>query len=109
VVDVIRTDDFDRWLRRLKDRAGRLRILSRIDRLANGNPGDVRAVGNGVSELRVDVGPGYRVYFVQRGATLIVLLCGGDKATQHGDIERAHRLADEWRSRMKEIHDERPR
>jgi putative addiction module killer protein len=90
----------------MKDRAGRLRILKRIERLANGNPGDVKPVGNGVSELRLDVGPGYRVYYLEDGDVLILLLCGGDKSTQQKDIDKAHRLADEWRTDMKEASDE---
>lgn len=106
MVKVVRTDDFDEWITKLKDKAGRLRILKRIDRLANGNAGDVKPVGNGVSELRLDVGPGYRVYYLQDGEVLILLLCGGDKSTQQKDIDRAHRLADEWRQDMKEAGDE---
>ena len=106
MIEVVRTDDFDKWLTELKDRAGRLRILKRIDRLANGNPGDVKPVGSGVSELRLDVGPGYRVYYVQDGDVLILLLCGGDKSTQQKDIDKAHRLADQWRRDMKEASDE---
>lgn len=104
MVEVVRTDDFDEWLTKLKDRAGRLRILKRIDRLANGNPGDVKPVGNGVSELRLDVGPGYRVYYAQGSGVLILLLCGGDKSSQQKDIDK-HRLADEWRRDMKEASD----
>ncbi len=107
MVEVIRTHDFDVWLTKLKDRAGRLRILKRIDRLANGNPGDAKSVGNGVLELRLDVGPGYRVYYAKHGDLLILLLCGGDKSTQHNDIDRAHRLAGQWRTDMKEANDER--
>lgn len=96
--------DFDRWLRRLKDKQGRLRILARIDRLAHGNPGDTKSVGQGVSELRLSVGPGYRVYYTQRGNRVVLLLCGGDKSTQHNDIATAHRLAAEWHA--KEGHDD---
>lgn len=81
----------------LKDRRGAARIQLRLDRLAHGNPGDVKPVGSGVSELRVDVGPGYRVYYQQRGDVLIVLLCGGDKSSQKKDIEKAHEIAKEWR------------
>ena len=88
---------FNRWLSRLRDRRAVARILLRIDRLASGNPGDTRAVGSGVSELRIDHGPGYRVYFLQDSDVTVLLLCGGDKSTQSQDIERAHRLADEWR------------
>ena len=97
MVEVLATADFDRWLRRLRDREARLRILSRLDRLAHGNPGDVKPVGRGVSELRVTYGPGYRVYFVQEGGRVFVLLCGGDKSSQAADIETAHRLVGKWR------------
>ena len=82
----------------LKDRRGAARIQLRVDRLAYGNPGDAKPVGSGVSELRVDVGPGYRVYYQQRGDVLIVLLCGGDKSSQKKDIEKAHEIAKEWRN-----------
>lgn len=70
----------------------------RIDRLGLGNPGDVRSVGGGVSELKIDYGPGYRVYFSQRGQKLVLLLCGGDKSTQISDISTARMIADEWRN-----------
>lgn len=73
------------------------RIVARLDRLALGNPGDVKPVGSGVSELRIDYGPGYRVYFMQRGPIVIVLLCGGDKRTQATDIKRAMAIAKDWR------------
>lgn len=98
MIDVLFTDDFDKWLRKLKDRAGKLRILERIDRLANGNPGDVKPVGEGVSELRLTYGPGYRIYYLQDGDVLILLLCGGDKSSQQKDISKARDLADEWRA-----------
>lgn len=98
MVDVVRTDDFDKWLRRLKDKQGKLRILERVDRLVNGNPGDVKPVGQGVSELRLTFGPGYRVYYLRDGETLLLLLCGGDKSTQPKDIQNAHRLAAKWRA-----------
>ena len=87
------TAEFSEWLRRLRDRRARARIASRIDRMAGGHLGDVTPVGDGVSELRIDYGPGYRVYFVRRGPTLYVLLCGGDKSTQDRDIRTAKRLA----------------
>lgn len=93
--EVVRTPEFARWLARLRDNAARAVIARRIDRLAGGNAGDVRPVGGGVSELRIDVGPGYRVYFVRRGARLIVLLCGGDKDSQARDVARARSLARE--------------
>jgi putative addiction module killer protein len=84
---------FDDWLDDLKDRTARARIIIRIRRLANGNPGDHRSVGSGVEELRLHFGPGYRVYYVQRGSILIFLLCGGDKSSQSNDVERAKALA----------------
>jgi putative addiction module killer protein len=87
---------FERWLGSLRDVRARARIVARLDRLATGNPGDVRPVGGGISELRINYGPGYRVYFTQRGASLIVLLCGGDKRTQQADIDRAIVIAEDW-------------
>ena len=95
IPQIATTETFDAWLSALRDRAGRARIQNRIDRLQAGNPGDVKAVGDGVSELRLTVGPGYRVYFIRRGSLLILLLAGGDKATQARDIETARRLARE--------------
>jgi putative addiction module killer protein len=74
-----------------------VRIAARIDRLASGNPGDVKPIGGGLSEMRIDYGPGYRVYFMQRGSVVIILLCGGDKHTQQQDIEQAKALAAEWK------------
>ena len=73
------------------------RIAARIDRLTLGNPGDVKPVGSGISEMRIDYGPGYRVYFVQRGSTVVVILCGGDKRTQAADIKRAIKIAADWK------------
>jgi putative addiction module killer protein len=96
MVEVLTTQVFDRWLRKLKDRQARLRIVERIDRLTYGNPGDTKPVGQGVWELRLTYGPGYRVYYLQDGDNLVLLLCGGDKSTQQADIDRAHRLTDEW-------------
>ena len=93
VIEVRRTSEFDAWLRGLRDREARARILVRIDRLQLGLAGDVKAVGHGVSELRIDHGPGYRIYFVQRGEQLVILLAGGDKRTQARDIRLAHQLA----------------
>jgi len=92
-----RSETFDRWMRNLKDGRGAARIQVRLDRLAHGNPGDARPVGHGISELRIDVGPGYRVYYQHRGDVLIVLLCGGDKSTQTKDIEKAHEIAKDWK------------
>lgn len=95
MIEVRETPTFSRWLRKLCDRGARARILVRIRRLSLGLPGDWRAVGGGVRELRIDYGPGYRVYFVHRGETVVVLLAGGDKRTQPGDIARAIALARE--------------
>ena len=94
---VIRTDFFDEWLSDLRDLKGRARVDMRIRRLARGNPGDVRPVGNGVSEMRIDTGLGYRVYYATRGDALIVLLAGGDKSTQAHDIETALSLWENWK------------
>ena len=90
------TETFRKWRIRLKDQRGRALIASRLDRLAYGNAGDVRPVGQGISELRIDYGPGFRVYFQKRGETIVILLCGGDKSTQAKDIKTAKRLAEEW-------------
>lgn len=90
---VFTTAIFDEWLSSLKDRAGAMRIQVRIDRAEDGNFGDVAPVGEGVSEMRIDCGPGYRVYFVQRGLDVVMLLAGGDKSTQSKDIKKAHELA----------------
>ena len=95
MIEIRATDTFSNWLQALRDSQARARIALRVRRLAFGNPGDVRPVGQGISELRIPYGPGYRVYFVQRGDVFIVLLCGGDKSTQSKDIETAKRLAKE--------------
>jgi putative addiction module killer protein len=97
MMEIRETQEFSNWLRALRDQRGKAKVLVRIDRLALGNPGDVEPVGEGVSELRIDFGPGYRVYFAKRGATLLLLLCGGDKKTQAKDIARAKRLAADYR------------
>jgi len=86
---------FARWLDELRDLPTRARVQARLDRLAEGNPGDVKPIGEGVSELRIDHGPGYRVYFKARGRTVIILLAGGDKRTQAGDVRTALRIARE--------------
>jgi putative addiction module killer protein len=96
-IRVIKTNHFDGWLRQLKDIRAAGRIQMRLDRLSVGSPGDVRPVGGGISELRIDYGPGYRVYYQQKGDVLIVLLYGGDKSSQAKDIMRARELAEEWR------------
>ena len=93
MIEIRQTEAYDRWFERLRDRQARTRIDIRVRRLSLGNPGDVKPVGEGVSELRIDYGPGYRVYFVQRGQTLVILLAGGDKRTQDRDIKTAIELA----------------
>lgn len=93
MVEVRKTDLFARWLDDLRDVQARARIQARIERLIAGNPGDVAPVGEGISELRIGIGPGYRVYFKKRGRELILLLAGGDKSTQARDIRAALRLA----------------
>jgi putative addiction module killer protein len=93
VVEVRQTDEYFRWFEKLRDRQARARILARVRRLSLGNPGDVQPVGEGVSELRIDYGPGYRVYFQERGKSIVILLVGGDKRTQKRDIETAKALA----------------
>jgi len=90
---ILKTDNFTEWLDGLQDVRARARVLVRIERLAGGNPGDVKPVGEGVSELRIDYGPGYRVYYKQHGQKVIILLAGGDKRTQARDIKTALRLA----------------
>jgi len=87
------TDEFDKWLKRLRDLQAKVRIFDRIRRLRDGNPGDVKPVGKGVSEMRISYGPGYRLYYTQRGDSLIILLCGGDKSSQKEDIARAIAMA----------------
>lgn len=90
------TETFRKWERRLKDDRARAAIASRLDRLGFGLPGDVAPVGNGISELRIHYGPGYRIYFSRRAGEVILLLCGGDKGSQERDIAAAKRLAAEW-------------
>jgi putative addiction module killer protein len=90
---VKKTDEYSHWIDELDDRSGRARILVRVDRLVHGNPGSHRDLTDGVSELKVDVGPGYRVYYSLRGTRLLLLLAGGDKSTQQKDIATAIRLA----------------
>ena len=93
MIEVRKTEVFVQWLDGLRDIQARARIQARIERLATGNPGDVEPVGAGVSELRINYGPGYRVYFKKRGQELIILLAGGDKSTQTKDIKAALRFA----------------
>jgi putative addiction module killer protein len=93
MLEIRQTETFASWFRSLRDRRARARVQVRIDRLSLGNPGDVKPVGEGVSELRIDYGPGYRLYFVRRGETVIVLLAGGNKRSQARDLDTALNLA----------------
>ena len=93
MIEIRQTDLYARWFDGLRDRQARAHILVRVRRLSLGNPGDVRPVGEGVSEMRIDYGPGYRVYFVSRGEQLVILLAGGDKQSQARDIDAARELA----------------
>jgi putative addiction module killer protein len=95
MIQVERTSVFMAWIEGLRDRKAYARIRTRIDRLELGNFGDVKPVGEGVSELRIDYGPGYRLYFTRRGKAVVLLLCGGDKTTQASDIKRAIAMAKE--------------
>jgi putative addiction module killer protein len=96
MVELKQTETFRKWWIRLKDERARGVIFARLDRLAYGHAGDVQPVGQGISELRIHFGPGYRVYFQKRGNEIVVLLCGGDKSSQARDIRVAKRLAAEW-------------
>lgn len=93
---ILKSATFDTWFLGLRDRRAMVRIAARIDRLSHGNAGDVRPVGSGVSEMRIDYGPGYRIYFKRHGATIVLILCGGDKRSQAADIRHALELAQEW-------------
>jgi putative addiction module killer protein len=93
MIEIRKTENYVDWIDNLRDHQARARVLARIERLALGNTGDVKPVGEGVSELRIDFGPGYRVYFMKRGREIVILLAGGDKSTQTSDIRIALRLA----------------
>lgn len=101
MVKVERSETFDIWLKKLRDKMAAARIQKRIERLAEGNPGDVKPVGHGISEMRIDYGPGYRVYYLSHGQFIVVLLCGGDKATQVADISTAEQIAAAWKEQHK--------
>jgi putative addiction module killer protein len=96
LIELKETASFRKWLSKQKDKRLRLRIASRLDRLSYGHLGDVKPAGEGVSELRIDYGPGYRIYFKQKGKTIIISLCGGDKSSQAKDIAAAKVLATDW-------------
>jgi putative addiction module killer protein len=96
MIEIQESATFGRWMRRLRDSRARARIVARIQRMAQGNLGDAKPIGGGLSELRIHYGPGYRVYFMHRGDALIILLCGGDKSDQARDIDSARRIAADW-------------
>ncbi len=97
MIEIVESSTFGRWIRRLRDRAAVARINARLRNVTNGHFGDVRTVGDGVFEMRIQRGPGYRVYFIREGDEVVVLLCGGDKSSQPRDIERAKQMARAWR------------
>lgn len=99
MIELKQTETFQKWWAKLKDERARGLILSRLGRLAYGHAGDVEPIGQGISELRIHYGPGYRIYFQKREDTIIILLCAGDKGTQTKDIKTAKRLVDEWSKR----------
>ena len=94
MIEVRQTQEFSAWLRHLKDANAAARIIVRMRRLEQGNPGDTKSVGKSVLEMRIDYGPGYRIYYLHRAAQVVILLCGGDKRTQQKDIKRAQMLAE---------------
>jgi len=97
VLEILKSETFDKWFKGLRDKQAQARINVRIRRLSLGNPGDVKPVDAGVSEMRIDCGPGYRVYYQQRGQVVALLLCSGDKGSQGRDIQRAIEIAQEWK------------
>jgi len=94
--EIRRSSVYKKWIKELRDSHARARILARVDRLADGNPGDVKPIGEGCSEMRIDYGPGYRVYYKDIGSEIIIMLCGGDKRTQDKDIEQAKEIARDY-------------
>lgn len=97
MIEIIRSAIFSEWLSGMSDSRARVRVQVRIDRMAEGNFGDVKSVGDGLSEVRIDYGPGYRVYFTYQGRHLVILLCGGDKSSQRRDIKQASLIAKSWK------------
>lgn len=97
MIELFKSATFDAWFGDLRDANAKARITARIRRLSLGNPGDAKPVGEGVSEMRIDYGPGYRVYFIRRGAFVAILLCGGDKSSQDRDIAAAKAIAAQWK------------
>jgi len=96
LLEILQSSTYRRWFEKLRDRNAKARIDARIRRISLGNMGDAKRLGGNISELRIDYGPGYRVYFTQRGARVLLLLCGGDKSSQQSDIARAREISNEW-------------
>ncbi len=96
MIEVASSEEFEKWLRKLRDSQAKTRIVARVVRLSEGNPGDVKPVGEGISEMRIHHGPGYRIYFTEIHGQMVVLLVGGDKTTQQEDIADAKRIALRW-------------
>jgi putative addiction module killer protein len=96
LLEILQSATYRRWFEKLRDRNAKARIDARIRRISLGNLGDVKRLGGNISELRIDYGPGYRVYFTRRGARVLLLLCGGDKSSQQSDIVRAREISNEW-------------
>ena len=101
MLELKQTDTFRKWWRKLRDTKARALVAARLDRLAYGLEGDYKSVGDGVSELRIHYGPGYRIYYQRHGEQIVILLCGGDKGSQNRDIEMAKRLAKAWQESKK--------
>lgn len=95
-MEIIKSETFDRWFKKLRDLQAKARIEMRIRRLSLGNAGDVQPIGEGLSEMRIDYGPGYRIYYMQKGPILLILLCGGKKQSQQEDITKAKQIASQW-------------
>ena len=96
MLEILQSSTYRRWFEKLRDRNAKARIDARIRRISLGNMGDVKRLGGNISELRIDYGPGYRVYFTQRGARVVLLLCGGDKSSQQSNVARAREISNEW-------------
>jgi putative addiction module killer protein len=96
MIEIQSSKEFDQWIDTLRDRRAAAKVFDRIERLQDGNPGDIKSVGDGILEMRINYGPGYRVYYMHKGSVIILLLCGGDKSTQAKDIRRAIQIAGKW-------------